>query len=205
MAAPPSTPLTARSSTTAADIRAQRRSTDLAKARWDEALDLKNKDDSALREARERRDKLLQLVGSCQYGAISYSECSYVQQQRSTVSLSAQKEVGVLKRSVEDLEEREAGEKANYEREAAALEVLTKAQQQKTDRKTVLNSAVGGRQRQLGEGDSVRKTLTEWQEKPKGTGDRKLRTTRSKVSDLEKKLRKRKGREDLSATADLRP
>lgn len=177
----------------AADIKAQRRSTDIAKARWDEALALKNKDDTALKEARERRDQLLQLVGSCQYGAISYSECSYVQQQRSTVSLSAQKEVGVLKRSVEDLEEREVGEKANYDREAAALEVLTKAQQQKTDRKTVLNSAVGDRQRQLGEGDSVRKTLTEWQESRKSPETQKLRSARSNVGHLEQKLESAKG------------
>ncbi len=177
----------------AADIKAQRRSTDIAKARWDEALALKNKDDTALKEARERRDKLLQLVGSCQYGAVSYSECSYVQQQRSTVSLSAQKEVGVLKKSVEDLEKREAGDKANYDQEAAALAVLTKAQQQKTDRKTMLNSAVGDRQRQLGEGDSVRKTLTEWQESRKAPETQRLRSARSNVGDLEKKLEGAKG------------
>jgi hypothetical protein len=172
----------------AAEIKTQRRSTDLAKARWDEALALKNKDDAALKDARARRDTLLTLVGSCQYGAISYSECSYVQQQRGTISLSAQKDIGVLKKSVGDLEDREANEKTNYEREAAALEALTNAQQQKTDRKTALNRSIGDRQRQLGEGDSVRKTLAEWQENRKAPETEKLRTARSNVGDLEKKL-----------------
>lgn len=177
----------------AADIKAQSRSTDLAKAQWDEALALKNKDDAALTEARGQRDKLLQLVGSCQYGAVSYSECSYIQQQRGMVSVSARKEIGVLKKSVDDLEERETKEKANHEREAAALDVLRKAQQQKTDRKTALNKTIGARQRQLGEGDSVRKTLAEWQENRKAPETEKLRTARSNVGDLEKKLESAKG------------
>lgn len=177
----------------AADIKAQRRSADIAKARWDEALALKNKDDVALKEARERRDKLLQLVGSCQYGAVSYGECSYVQQHRVTISLSALKEVGVLTKSVDDLEEREASDKATYEREAAGLGALTKAQEQNTDRKNALNKTIGDRQRQLGEGDSVRKTLTEWQEDRSAPETEKLRTARSKVRDLELKLDSAKG------------
>lgn len=177
----------------AADIKAQRRSTELAKARWDEALALKNKDDRALKDARERRDELLQLVGSCPYGAVSYSECSYVQQQRGVVSLSARKEIGVLKQSVEDLEDREANDKTKYEREAAALEALTKAQQQKTDRRTAVSRSMGDRQRHLGEGDSVRKTLAEWQESRKAPETEKLRTARSNVGDLEKKLESAKG------------
>lgn len=172
----------------AADIRTQRRSADLAKARWDEARALKSKDDAALKDARERRDKLLQLVGSCQYGAVSYSQCSYIQGQRDTVSLSAQKEIVVLRRSIESLEEREGSERANYEREAATLESLTTAQQQKTGRKATLNKIIGERQRQLGQGDSVRKTLAEWQENHQAPETEKLRTARSKVGDLEKKL-----------------
>src|SRR5690606_30984969 len=44
-----------------ADIKVQRHTTDLAKARWDEALALKNKDDVALKDAQDRRNKLLQL------------------------------------------------------------------------------------------------------------------------------------------------
>lgn len=175
------------------NIKAQRHTTKVAKARWDEALALKNKDDAALKDARERRDRLFQLVGSCQYGAVSYSECSHVQQQRGTISLAAQKEVGVLKKSVDDLEEREANDKTNYEREADALEVLTKAQQQKTDLKTALNTAIGDRQRQLGEGDSVRKTLAEWQENGKAPESEKLRAARSKVGELETKLEGAKG------------
>jgi hypothetical protein len=177
----------------AADIKTQRRSTDLAKARWDEALALKNKDDAALKDARARRDTLLTLVGSCQYGAISYSECSYVQQQRGTISLSAQKDIGVLNKSVDDLEDREANDKRNYEREAAALEALANAQRQKTDRKIVLNKYMGDRQRQLGEGDSVRNTLAEWQENRKAPETEKLRTMRSKVGELEKTLDVAKG------------
>lgn len=177
----------------AADIKTQSRATELAKARWDEALALKNKDDTALKDARGRRDKLLQLSGSCQYGAISYSDCSYIQRQRETVSLSAQKEIGVLKKSVDEREDREALEKANHEREAAALEVLTKAQQQKTGRKNALNRTIGDRERQLGEGNSVRKTLAEWQENQKAPETEKLRAARSNVVDLEKKLESAKG------------
>ncbi len=172
----------------AAEIKAQRRSTDLAKARWDEALALKNKDDTALKDARERLDKLLALVGSCQYGAVSYSECSYVQQRRVTIDFSTKKEIGVLKKSIDNLEGREANDKTNYDREAAVLETVTKAQQQKTDRKAALNKTIGGRQRQLGEGDSVRKTLAEWQENRKAPETEKLRTARSNVGELEKKL-----------------
>lgn len=181
-----------------ANINAQRRSTDLAKARWDEVMALRNKDDTALNDARERRDKLLQLVGSCQYGAVSYSECSYVQRQRDTVSLSTQKEMRVLKESVEELEEREASHKATYNREAAALKVLTNARQQKTDRKAALNRTAGDGQRRLGEGDSVRKTLAEWQENRKAPETAKLRSARSKVDDLQKKLESAEGAKALA-------
>jgi hypothetical protein len=177
----------------AADIKAQSRRTDLAKARWDEALALKNKDDAALKEASERRDKLLRLVGCCQYGAVSYSDCTYIQQQRDTFSLSAQKESGILKKSVDEREDREATEKANYEREAVALQELTKAQQQKTERKRVLNKAISDRERQLGEGNLVRKTLAEWQENRKTLETEKLRVARSIVGDLEKRLDRAKG------------
>ncbi len=177
----------------AADIKAQRRSTDIAKTRWDEALALKNKDDQALKEARERRDKLLQLAGSCQYGGISYSECSHVQEQRGTVRLSTQKEIGVLKSSVDQLEEREASDKANYEREAKVLERLTTAQQQKTERKKALNRAVEERQRELGQGEAVRKTLSDWHESQKAPETEKLRTSRASVVELEKELEGAKG------------
>lgn len=177
----------------AADIKAQSRRTELAKARRDEALALKNKDDTALKDARERRDKLLQLSGSCQYGAVSYSDCSYIQRQRETVSLSTQKEIGVLKKYVDEREERGATEKANYECEAAALEDLTKEQQQKNERKAALNRTIGERERQLGQGDSVRKTLAEWHENRNGPETEKLRTARSNLVDLEKNLERTKG------------
>ncbi len=177
----------------AADIKAQRHTADIAKTRWDEALARRNKDDQALQDARGRRDKLLQLVGSCQYGGVSYSECSYVQQQRGTISLSAQKEIGVLKKSVEGLEEQEASDKANYEREAAILEGFTKSKQQKTDRKSALNKIIEDRQRQLGQGEAVRRTLSEWQESQKAPETERLRSARSNVGDLEKKLESAKG------------
>lgn len=176
----------------AANIKVRRHTTNLAKTRWDEALALKNKDDAALKAAQGRRDKLLQLVGTCPIG-VAYSACSHLEQQRSTVSLSAQRDINVLKKSVDELEERESTEKANYEREAAALEELTKAQEQKTNRKKALNKFIGERERQLGEGDSVRKTLAEWQENRNAPETEKLRAARARVSDLEEKLDSAKG------------
>lgn len=175
-----------------ANVKAQRHTTDLAKTRWDEALALKNKDDAALKAAQDRRDKLLRLVGSCPIG-VAYSACSHVEQQRSTVTISAQRDIGVLRESVSKLEDREANEKAHYEREAAALEALAKAHQQKTDRKNALNKSIGQRERELGEGDSVRKTLAEWEENRKAPETEKLRAARTNVGDLEKKLDNAKG------------
>jgi hypothetical protein len=177
----------------AAEIKTRTSIVDLAKGRWDEAIALRTNDNKSLAEIRERRDKLLQLVGSCQYGGVSYSECSYIVRQRDSISLSVQKEVGVLKISVEEREEREATDKANYEREAMVLEGLTNAQQKETERKKALNKAIEERQRQLGQGDAVRKTLTEWQENQKAPETEKVRTARSKVSDLEKALDTAKG------------
>lgn len=177
----------------AVDFKAQSRSTELARARWHEALALKTKDDAALKVARERRDELLQLSGSCQYGAISYSDCSYIQRQRETVSLSAQKEIGVLKKSVDEREDREATEKATHEREAETLEKLTKAQQQRTVRKTALYAIIGERERQLGQGESIRKTLAEWQENQKAPETEKLRAARTNVGNLQEKLDSAKG------------
>lgn len=171
----------------AASIKTRRHTTDLAKTRWDEAVALRNKDDGALKEVRERRDKLLQLVGSCPIG-VAYSACSHLEQQRSMVSFSAQKDISVLKKSVDELEDREANEKAIYEFEAAALDALSKTQQQKTERKKALNKSSSDRERQLGEGDSVRKTLAEWQENRKALETDKLRAARSNVGDLEKKI-----------------
>lgn len=177
----------------ASDIKTRAPIVELAKGRWDEAIALRTNDDKSLTEIRERRDKLLQLVGSCQYGGVSYSECSYVQEQRGTVKLSAQKEIGVLKKSVEELEEREATYKANYDREAKVLEGLATAQHQKTERKKALNKAIEERQRQLGQGDAVRKTLSEWQESQKAPETEKLRTSRANVIELERKLEGAKG------------
>jgi hypothetical protein len=175
-----------------ANIKTQRHTTDLAKTRWDEALALKNKDDLALKEARERRGKLLQLVGSCPIG-VAYSACSHLDQQRSTVSISAHRDISVLTKSVDELEDREAAEAADYKREAAALDVLTKAQHQNTERKKALNKTIGDCERQLGEGSSVRKTLAEWQENKKTPETEKVRAARTNVGELEKRLESAKG------------
>jgi hypothetical protein len=94
----------------------------------------------------------------------------------------------VLKKTVEEFEEREAAAKADYEREANVLEAITTAQQQKTDRKKALNRVIGDRQRLLGQGDSVRKTLSEWQENQKAPETEKLRSVLSSKDDLEKRL-----------------
>lgn len=175
-----------------ADIKVQRHTTDLAKARWDEALALKNKDDVALKDAQDRRNKLLQLVGSCPIG-VAYSACTHLEQQRSTGSLSAQRDIRVLRESLAELEEREVTEKANYEREAAALEKLIRAQEQKTERKKVLSKLIGEHERRLGEGHLVRKTLAEWQESRNVPETEKLRAARARVRDLEKRLDGAKG------------
>lgn len=172
----------------AASIKSQTRTKELAKARWDEASALKNKDDCALKEARERRDRLLQLVGSCQYGEITYSDCSYIQKQRDTVSFSIKRDIGVLKMSVEEHEERESAEKAKHDGESKELEELTKTQWQKSDRKKKLNKNISDRQRLLGEGDSVRKTLAEWEDNQKAPETEKLRTARAEVATLERKI-----------------
>lgn len=176
----------------AATIRPQRHTTSLAKARWDEALALKNKDATELTRARERHGQLLNMIGMCPIG-VAYSACDHLKQQRDTVSISARREISRLNKSVDELEEREAAEKANYEREAAALDALAKPQQEKTDLKKLKHKAIGDRERQLGEGDSVRKTLAEWQENRKAPETEKLRTARSSVDNLEKNLERVKG------------
>jgi len=172
----------------AAEIKMQTSIVELAKGRWEEAVALRTNDDRSLAEIRERRDELLQLVGSCQYGGVSYRDCGYVQQQRGTISLSAQKEIGILKKAVEEGEDRETAAKGNYEREAKTLAALVADQQQKIDRKKVLNKAIEGRQRQLGQGDTIRRTLSEWQESQKAPETERLRSARSSVVELEKKL-----------------
>lgn len=172
----------------AAEIKTQASIAELTKGRWEEAVALRTNDDKSLGEIRARRDKILQLVGSCQYGGISFSDCSYVQQQRGTISLSAQKDIGILKKSVAEREDREATEKANYEKESKKLDILIADQRKKTDRKRILNTAIEGRQRQLGQGDTVRRTLADWQESQKMPETEKLRGARSTVTDLEKKL-----------------
>jgi hypothetical protein len=172
----------------ASEIGTRGRIVELAKGRWDESVALRNNDGRALTEIRGRRDQLLQLVGSCQYGGISYSDCSYIKDQRLSISFTAQKQIGVLTRSVEQREEREASDKANYEREANDLGNLHSARQLKTERKRALNEGTEQRLRQLGGADSLRKTLLEWQESRRSPETERLRAARSNVVDIEQKL-----------------
>jgi hypothetical protein len=171
----------------AAEMKTQSRIAEVAKARWDEAVALRNSDDKALAEIRERRDKLLTLVGTCSFGGVPYVNCSYIQEQRDTIALSAKKAIGALAKTIER-DEREAVDKANYEQVSKVLAALTAAQRERAGRKAAMNRATGKRLRQLGEGDSVRRTLTEWQENQKGPETEKLRASRAAVVDLEKKL-----------------
>ncbi len=177
----------------AADIKTRDRIAQLAKARWDETVALRNKDDKSLKEIRERRDKLLTLSGTCQYGGVSYSECSYVQEQRDTVKLTAKRDISVLTKTLDEHGDREATEKAEYESEAKVLAHLTASREEKTTRRAALNKAIGARLRQLGEGDAVRRTLAQWQESHQAPETEKLRAARTAVMDLEKKLESAKG------------
>ena len=119
---------------------------------------------------------------------MSYNECRHVQDQRDTVKLSAQRELGVLRQSLEDLEGREAIYKAYYEQEAQALQALATVQEQKTERKEALKQAIMGRHRQLGQGDAVERSLSEWQELQKTPETERLRGLRAEVIALDRRL-----------------
>jgi hypothetical protein len=172
----------------AAEIQGRQPIVALAKARWDETVALRNNDDNALKEIRERRDKLLTLSGTCQYGGVTYSDCHHIQEQRDTVKLTAQRDVGVLAKAAGEREEREATEKAAHEREAKALAELVTARQEKEARKAALNSVVNGRARQLGRSDAIRDTLAQWQESRQTPETDKVRAARTSVAELEQKL-----------------
>ncbi|WP_156040795.1 hypothetical protein [Chondromyces apiculatus] len=177
----------------AADIKTQERIVELAKARWEETVALRNKDDKSLKEIRERRDKLLTLSGTCQYGGVSFSECSYVQAQRDAVKLTAKRDINVLTKMLEEHADREAAEKADYEREVKALSEFMDARENKTKHRANLSLAIERRLRQLGEGDAVRRSLTQWQESHQAPETEKLRDARAAVVNLEKKLEAAKG------------
>ncbi|CAJ7339520.1 Uncharacterised protein [Burkholderia pseudomallei] len=177
----------------AADIKTQERIVELAKARWDETVALRSKDDKSLKEIRERRDKLLTLSGMCQYGGVSYTECSYVQTKRDATALTAKRDINVLTKTIETQSDREATEKADYEREAKALSTLTDAEQKKIGQRAMLSLAIERRLRQLGEGDAVRRTLVQWQESQQAPETGKLRGARAAVLDVERELEAAKG------------
>lgn len=176
-----------------ADIKMQERVVGLASARWEETVALRNKDDKSLKDIRERRDKLLTLAGTCQYGGVSFGECSYVQAQRDTVKLRTKRDINVLTKTLEEHDDREASEKASYEEEAKALSELIGARENTTERRANLSLAIERRLRQLGEGDAVRRSLTQWQESHQATETEKLRDARAAVMELESNLDTSKG------------
>jgi hypothetical protein len=170
------------------EIQQRERIVQLTKGRWEEAVALRNNDQSALTEIRERRDKLLNLSGSCQYGGVTYNDCRHVQEQRSSVKLTVARDVGVLSRAVGERQEREVTEKATYEKEAEVLAELSAACERKLARKGVVVLAIERRLRQLGQGEGVRETLMQWQESQYATETEKLRAARGAVRNLELKL-----------------
>lgn len=177
----------------AADIRAQERIVALAKARWDETMALRNKDDKSLTEIRERRDKLLTLSGACPHGGVSFGECSYVQAQRDTLPLAAKRDINVLAKTLDEYGNREAVEKADYEREAKTLHELQEVHGRKSGQRTNLNSAIERRLRQLGEGDAIRRSLAQWQESHQAAETERLRSARASVADIERRIEAAKG------------
>ncbi|CAE6861047.1 hypothetical protein R69746_07816 [Paraburkholderia aspalathi] len=177
----------------AADIKTQERIAGLARGRWDETVALRTKDDKWLKEIRERRDELLTLSGMCQYGRVSYTECSYVQTQRDAVALTAKRYINVLTKTIELQGDREATEKADYEREAKSLGTLMDARQKRNEQRATLSLTIERRLRQLGEGDAVRRTLRQWQESQQAPETEKLRKVRAVVLGVEKELETAKG------------
>jgi hypothetical protein len=117
-----------------------------------------------------------------------YNDCGYVESQRSTVQLSARREIGVLTNVVDERDDREARERAEFERESEVLVGLQQSQRDKKARKAALNGAIEARARQLGERDALRRLLMQWQESRSAPETEKLRAAREAVDSLEKKL-----------------
>jgi hypothetical protein len=172
----------------AGEIQARERIVQLAKARWEETVALQNNDEESLKEIRERRDKLLTLSGTCQHAGIAFDDCRHVQEQRSTVKLTAQRDDGVLSKALDERQAREDAEKADYEREAKVLAELTAAWEKKNARKRELSNAIDGRSRQLGRSEAIRETLTQWQESHQAPETERLRAARTVVVELEQKV-----------------
>jgi hypothetical protein len=187
----------------AVDIKTQDRIASLARLRWDETVALRTRDAEALQQLRQKRDALLTVSGMCQFGGVAYSDCNHVQAQRDTVALRSARDIGALTRAVDAQDEREASEKAQYEREQRALAKLLDVQSDRINRRTALNIAMEMRTRRLGEVDSVRNTLRQWQESQEAPETERLRTARAAVAALERSLEAANGakvsaREQLS-------
>ena len=186
-----------------AEIQARTPIVQLAKDRWHETVALRNNDQTSLKEIRERRDKLLTLSGSCQYGGIAYSDCRHVQEQRDTVKLATQRDVAVLSKVVG------RGTSARHERRPSTRArrrdspSLAAVQAEKAKRKTVLNNAIEARLRQLGQGDAVRGTLSH-------NGTRATRLLRRRIArrahrgrEPREGARRRQRRKGLGAAASV--
>lgn len=174
--------------TLAADIKSQDLGVQLAKAKWDELVALRKKDQKSLTEIKKLREKLLTLSGICRYGAVAYDDCSYVQEQRSTVSLSEQRHVTAIAKSLTERGDQESVCKENYAEAAKHLKALTDAQETATKKKQKLGEEIEMRQRRLGESDSLRKTLDQWKESREEVATEKLRAARDAVLSVEREL-----------------
>lgn len=174
--------------TISGNIQARERIAQLAKARWEETIALRNNDEKALTEIRARRDTLLTLSGTCQYGGVAYNDCQHVCEQRSTLKLAVVRDLGVLSKAIDEQQEREVAEKTNYEMEAEELAGLFAARESKQARRAVLTEAVDGRLRQLGKSDVIRETLVQWEESREAPETDRVRAARTEVGNIELKL-----------------
>lgn len=107
--------------------------------------------------------------------------------------LTAKRDISVLSKAVDEHHERDARQKTDYEAHAKTLTDPTTARSVKTTRRTKLNEGTEKRLHQLGEGDSLPKILTQWQESHKTPETEKLRAARASAVDLKKKLEGAKG------------
>lgn len=171
-----------------AQIQARAPVVQLARDRWRETIALLENDEKTLKEIRERRDKLLTLSGTCQYGAVSYGDCSYIQHERDAISLTSRRVVGTLAKTLEELQVRSEREKGDFEHEAKAVAETTARRTKKAARRAELTTAIEARSRQLGRSDAIRETLLRWQETHNATETEQLRAARAAVVELEQKL-----------------
>ncbi len=171
-----------------ADIKTQERTVEIAKTRWDETVALRTRDLKALEAIRTRRDELLTIAGNCQYGAVAYSDCTYVQSQRDVLPLRMNRDLRVLGEALNAQDDREISEKTELDAQTRKLAELMAERDEKIAAKAKLTEGLEKRLRQLGEGDSVLKTLGRWQESNESAETEKVRAARVAVVDRQKRL-----------------